>query len=189
MTFLNNRPNGENMLVKEKSKPRTREDQILMCYKAVFPVAASYVRRQGGSLEDTQEVFQQALVAFYERSQNVMFQPEQEDQAYLMGIFKNLWIKHRSHSQRFAHLDDFDLEDEKNPSVIKQKLVQYLKQSGERCMELLQSFYYEKLSMKQLAERFGYVSERSVTVQKYKCLEKVRNEVRQKSLQYEDFFE
>jgi hypothetical protein len=41
--------------------------------------------------------------------------------------------------------------------------------------------------MKQIAQRFGLSGERSAAVQKHKCLEKVRNTVKEKALTYEDF--
>jgi hypothetical protein len=56
-------------------------------------------------------------------------------------------------------------------------------------MELLQAFYYDKLPMNTIAGLFGFGGERSATVQKYKCLEKVRDIVKDKSLTYEDFLE
>jgi hypothetical protein len=56
-------------------------------------------------------------------------------------------------------------------------------------MELLSAFYYEKEDLQKLAQRFGFSGTRSATVQKFKCLEKVRETVKQKSLQYEDFME
>jgi hypothetical protein len=43
--------------------------------------------------------------------------------------------------------------------------------------------------MKQIAGLFGYSGERSVTVQKYKCLEKVRDTIKQNALHYEDFID
>jgi len=54
-------------------------------------------------------------------------------------------------------------------------------------MRLLNAFYYEKLNMDEIAIRFGFSGKRSATVQKFKCLGKVRQVVRRKSLQYEDF--
>ncbi len=56
-------------------------------------------------------------------------------------------------------------------------------------MELLKAFYYDDVPLKDLADSFGYSGVRSVTVQKHKCLEKVRESVKQKSLVYDDFME
>ncbi len=54
-------------------------------------------------------------------------------------------------------------------------------------MDMLQAFYYDKLNMREIAERFNLSGERSATVQKHKCLEKVREKVKEKSMTYEDF--
>ncbi|MOA63021.1 hypothetical protein D3C78_1886090 [compost metagenome] len=56
-------------------------------------------------------------------------------------------------------------------------------------MELLSAFYYERMDMKELGERFGFSGARSATAQKFKCLEKVKETVKQKSLRYEDILE
>lgn len=181
--------NGKTMHVVEQRPVQSRESVIRTCYENIFPVAAAYVRNRGGNLEEAKELFQDALVTYFEKLVNAQFEPEQHHDAYLMGIFKNHWLKYKTCTRSTMDLMDQDFVEEKESKVLKFKLLQFLRQSGQRCMDLLQAFYYEKIPMKELADRFGYRSERSVTVQKYKCLEKVRTEVKQKSQQYEDFFE
>ncbi len=56
-------------------------------------------------------------------------------------------------------------------------------------MELLKSFYYDQLPLADAATLFGFSGVRSATVQKYKCLEKVRESIKEKSLIYEDFLD
>jgi hypothetical protein len=56
-------------------------------------------------------------------------------------------------------------------------------------MELLKSFYYDGLPMKEIAVNFKFSGERSATAQKFKCLEKVREAVKKQSLQKTDFYE
>ena len=56
-------------------------------------------------------------------------------------------------------------------------------------MKLLKGFYYDQLPLTDIATAFGFSGVRSATVQKYKCLEKVRETIKQKALQYEDFME
>ncbi|MEM9337965.1 MAG: sigma-70 family RNA polymerase sigma factor [Bacteroidota bacterium] len=182
------------MLTLTQEKPRvqptqSRELRITQWYQDVFPMACAYLRKRGGDLEAARELFQEALIIFYEKLLEDDFQPEMNDQAYLMGIVKKCWLRQRARSKPVEGLEGVEPIQENEPTLIPQKLMRYLKQSGRRCMDLLQSFYYERISMKELSERFGYKSERSATVQKYKCLEKVRDEIKQKSVSYEDFFE
>jgi predicted DNA-binding protein YlxM (UPF0122 family) len=81
------------------------------------------------------------------------------------------------------------LPNDYDPTVNTNRLLKFIEQSGRKCMELLHTFYYEKVSMKEIAGRFGFVTERSATVQKFKCLEKVRDKIKEKSIAYEDFIE
>ncbi|MEP1096076.1 MAG: sigma-70 family RNA polymerase sigma factor [Cyclobacteriaceae bacterium] len=177
------------MLALEELSTCTRETAITKWYEEVFPLAAAYIQRRGGNLEEAKELFQEAIVLYYEKLMSGDVRHEVEDGAYLMGIVKKRWLKHRKQFGGNESLEHIDVTEERVQEPLTQKLLHYLKQSGERCMDLLQSFYYEKLTMKQMADRYGYTSERSATVQKYKCLEKVRDEIKQKSLSYEDFLD
>lgn len=177
------------MLAVEEVKTKTREETIIEWYQEVFPNATRYIQHNGGNLEEAREVFQDALVLYYEKSLDDQFQPEVGDKAYLMGIVKHQWLKHRRSRPNFEGLEHVEAIEEYPPAPRAQKLLNYLKQAGLKCMDLLQSFYYEQLTMKELAIRFGYSGERSATVQKYKCLEKVRDEIKQKSQRYEDFLD
>ncbi|MEM7107161.1 MAG: sigma-70 family RNA polymerase sigma factor [Bacteroidota bacterium] len=166
---------------------KTREETIITWYEEVFPLAAAHIHRNGGDLDAAKEIFQEAVVLYYEKLMHLNFQPESGDTAYLMGIVKNKWLKYCKKFSTQESLDYIEVAEESIQKPVKAKLLHYLKQAGEKCMDLLQSFYYEKLTMRQVADRFEYASERSATVQKFKCLEKVRYEVKRKSLSHEDF--
>jgi hypothetical protein len=43
------------------------------------------------------------------------------------------------------------------------------------------------LPLNEIADAYGYSGVRSATVQKFKCLEKVRETIKQKALTYDDF--
>jgi len=101
-----------------------------------------------------------------------------------------LWIKRYRENSLNIPLDgiDINLEDDgANPSG--HRLMYFLETAGKKCMELLKSFYYDQLPLSDIAEQFGFSGTRSATVQKYKCLEKVRETIKQKALAYEDFME
>lgn len=177
------------MLVIDTLKAHTRKATITQWYEEIFPVVAAYIQRRGGDIEDAKEIFQESVVLYYEKLQSGNFEPQAGDRAYLMGIAKKRWLKHCETTVEKESLEFVEITEENIPKPLKQKLLRYLERAGEKCMNLLQLFYYEKLTMKQVANQFGYTSERSATVQKYKCLEKVRDEIKRKSLSYEDFLD
>jgi DNA-directed RNA polymerase specialized sigma24 family protein len=176
------------MTVIDEVRTRSRSEIISEWYINVFPLVAAYVQRNGGDLHVAKEVFQEAIVLYYEKWNDSGFSPKTNDEAYLMGIARNQWHKHYSSQKRYEALAEIDMVEESEKELITQKVLHYLKLTGGKCMDILQAFYYEKIDMSQLAKRFGYRSVRSATVQKYKCLEKVRDNIKHKSLSYEDFF-
>ena len=69
------------------------------------------------------------------------------------------------------------------------RLLRFLEVAGKKCMDLLRAAYYKNQDMKKLAIALGYSNEHSVSVQKYKCIERVRKSIKERSLSYEDFME
>ncbi len=164
-----------------------REQQLLELYKTTFPMVARFISKRGGTFEQSKDVFHDALVVWYERNN----QPNPiatNASAYLFGIAKHLWYrKFAEANQNIPLQTDFQEMTEEEPSS--SRLLNLLETAGKKCLDLLRSFYYDKLSIAELASGYGFSSVRSATVQKYKCLEKVRETVKQKSMCYEDFFE
>ena len=168
-----------------------REKLFITLYKKAFPAVAKYVSKMGGTFDEAKDVFQDALVIYYEKLVIRSIALNTNEQAYLLGIAKHLWAKRFRenilHTTLDAHEDDFMEDEELQPSSV--KLLYYLETAGQKCMKILKAFYYDNLPVNKIAELFGYSGVRSATVQKYKCMEKVRETIKQKHLAYEDFVE
>jgi len=174
-----------------------REVWLTALYKKAFPLVVSHVCRMGGSFDDARDLFQDALVIYYEKSTQQELTLKHSDKAYLFGIARYLWNKRYKESLKQLSIDqlnaDFDEEigliDVAEQEISSSRLFKLLQTAGQKCMELLSAFYYEKLSMEKVSERFGFSGSRSATVQKFKCLEKIKETVKEKSLSYEDILE
>ncbi|MBC9797303.1 RNA polymerase sigma factor [Sinomicrobium weinanense] len=173
--------------------PGEREKLFLRLYKLSFPDVATYVRKRGGTLEDARDIFQDCLVVYYEKAVAPDAPAIRNEGAYLMGVAKKLWYRMYAEGNRFSEAagQNSISEDIAGVSLVgspaRENIADFLEQAGKKCMDMLKAFYYDKISMKEMAGHFGFRSVRSATVQKYKCLEKVRNKIREKSLHYEDF--
>lgn len=169
----------------------TRTEQFERFYLEAFPSACRFVKTMGGSLEDARDIFQDGLVLFYEKQIASGKHPIDNEKAYLLGICKYLWYqKHREQTKLVSMetLHEFEISSTKEAKV-SDALLNFLEKSGKKCMELLKAFYYDRLPMKDLAKQFGFSGERSATAQKYKCLEKVRDSIKERALRKEDFYE
>lgn len=166
-----------------------RERLFIDLYKSTFPNVAKYVSKMGGSFDEAKDIFQDALVIYYEKAASGSLSIITNEKAYLMGIAKHLWLKKHHADSKEVSIDEFDVESESEAQPSDNKILSFLQTAGKKCMDLLRSFYYDEVPLTEAAELFGFSGVRSATVQKYKCLEKVRETVKEKSLTYEDFLD
>lgn len=157
------------------------QDVLQELYEETFPVVAAFVSKMGGSAEDAKDIFHDALIIAFEKNSN--------NPAYIVGIAKHLWVRKFNRDRHLVDLDSSIEIPEEEVSPVIARLARLLESAGKSCLELLQSFYYEKQTAEEIADKFNYSSAHSATVQKHKCLQKVRSFVKTKSLGYESFVE
>jgi len=168
-----------------------REQLFISLYKKAFPAVAKYISKKGGNFDEAKDVFQDALVIYYEKVINGSIILNTNEQGYLMGIAKHLWAKKFKENIKNTALDGSDacFVEADDITLASAKLMHYLETTGQKCLDILRAFYYDNLPVTKIAEVFGYSGVRSATVQKYKCMEKVRETIKERSLAYEDFIE
>lgn len=163
-----------------------RERTFRSLYEKAFPSVARFVARKGGDLALAEDLFQDAMVLYFEKVVAEELQEAHNPQAYILGISRNLFFQHCKKNKPSLNLDSvtdsvLSANEDAAPLPDRHRLLDYLTTAGKKCLDLLQAFYYFKSPMKEIAKEFGYRSERSATVQKYKCLEKVRETVKKES--------
>jgi RNA polymerase sigma factor (sigma-70 family) len=180
----------QDLLIPESSIA-DRQKLFTALYEEAFPVLAKYISKMGGSFEEAKDVFQDALVIFYEKTQAGGFVIEVNDKSYLLGIAKHLYLKRYRLEKQTESIDAATtaLVDIEQPKPAAERLLRFLEAAGKKCMDMLQAYYYDKRPLTEIADSFGYSGVRSATVQKYKCLEKVRENIKQKALTYDNFLD
>jgi hypothetical protein len=167
-----------------------REQFFVELYYRVFPSVAKFVHSRSGSIDDAKDLFHDALILHYEKKlQGVSYQ---SDEAYLIGIVKHLWSRKFNEQGKVSFTNEealLAIPDDFEPEADTMSILHVLELSGKKCLKLLQDFYYHNKPLDLIKTGFGFSSVRSATVQKFKCLERVRDVVKTKSKRYEDFFE
>jgi len=170
--------------------PKEREQLFLELYEDVFPKVTRFVAHRGGSLQDSKDIFHDSLIIFYEKMVEDSLSIQLTNESYLIGIAKHLWIRKFNDDHKKVGLDEMEARISIPGDFFESsdnKLISILEVTGKKCLDLLRAFYYENLGLQHVKEMFGFSTVHSTSVQKHKCLEKMRNVIEQKSLQYEDF--
>ena len=164
---------------------RTRT--LTRLYQRTFPMVRRHVLERGGTTQDAKDVFQDALIVFYEKTVSSQLTLTSSVSTYLVGVCRHLWQQELTRRKRLplSELDEAHeqlsdtveaVEAEPAPALA---VLEYVAKLGEKCQRILLSFYYFQQPLEQIAAENNYASIRSATVQKFKCLERLRKAVRQ----------
>jgi RNA polymerase sigma factor (sigma-70 family) len=174
-------------------KKQVAAERITKIYERLFPAVARFVNSMDGSLADAKDIFHDALVIYFETAAQKGNQVHSSEEGYILGIAKHLWIRKHRRDKHKISMDDVEnsisIPDDYFSTPSNKRLLTVLERAGKKCMDLLRAFYFRGLTIKKLARSLGYANEHSASVQKYKCLEKVKNLVKTKKLAYDDFME
>jgi DNA-directed RNA polymerase specialized sigma24 family protein len=157
--------------------------ELDLLYRSAFPKVAAMVRRYGGDLDTAKDLFHDALLIFLEKVDLGIVQVS--DEAYVMGIARNLWRREARKAPRAALPDDVQAAEERTEPT--QSIWSFLRGAGKKCMQLLTAYYAGGQTMAEIADTFDYSSAHSATVQKYKCLERVREQLKSSEVHAEVF--
>jgi RNA polymerase sigma factor (sigma-70 family) len=165
-----------------------KTDKALAALYRYFPMVYKLIRSKGGSKQDAEDIFQEALMVLCRKVTTTDFHLTAQLSTYLFSVCRFLWkdeLKKRKHYS----IADFDtglslveeedlhttVEDEGRAKLAEKVLMDL----GERCRELLLLFYQSGMALKEIARRMGYSSENTAKNQKYKCLEGAKNKLKE----------
>jgi RNA polymerase sigma factor (sigma-70 family) len=159
---------------------------FLKLYKN-YPQVEKLILSKGGSKEDAKDIFQEALIIFYEKVCNTEFKLTSAIGTYLYSVCRFLWkdeLIKRKGKQAVAISFELTSEEEsefqeaiEREEKFKQ-IEDVLSQIGEKCLQILKLFYYDGMKMKAIASKVGLKSEKIAKNQKYKCLERAKLKVK-----------
>jgi RNA polymerase sigma factor (sigma-70 family) len=181
MQELNNYSDSELLLLFREGKGI--DSALRYAYREYFEMLSIYVRQHSGTLEDSEDVFQEVIVTFINLVQQDKFRGESSIKTFLFALNRNIWLnelKKRTRSQ--VREIKFETAKEKQEMDIshyisaregRQQVIATINRLDEVCREILLAFYYENLPMKQILDRLNYENEQVVRNKKYKCLKKL----------------
>ena len=155
---------------------------------AYLPVVKKFIQKNNGTKQEAEDVFQEGLVIFCKKLPDANFELRCSINTYLYSVCKLLWLdelkkKNKQIKNDFLPLEDKYLSEEINTDIENDKSIKTAQEAvlmlGEKCRELLQLFYFKKMSMAQIAIQLGFKTEKVAKNQKYRCIEKAKENLKQ----------
>lgn len=172
---------NEQALLKGLASNETKAIETL--YKDNFGMVQTYILQNNGSYDDARDIFQEAMIALYEKAQSDSFVLTCQIKTYVYSICRRLWLKRLQQMGRYAQpVDNLEetvgveeeIEEHEKRNAAFAIMDRAMGSLGEPCKSLLEGYYIQKKDMQQLAEMFGYTNADNAKNQKYKCLMRLK---------------
>ncbi len=163
---------------------RSDDRALSIIYKKHYSMVQYFVTRNSGREEDAQDIFQIGVVVLYEKIKAGDFNEKSSVKTYLYSICRNQWLKQVRNKPSFISIIEtehgipIEITDEQGDLTIAQNvLTKQLAKLDERCRKILVSYYYEQLSMDDIAHSMGYTNADNAKTQKYRCIQRLKEMV------------
>lgn len=164
-------------------------------YKLHYKMIENLVINHRGSFEDAKNIYQESVLCLFEKIRTgILDRRESSLQTLLYSIaFKklNFYLKHNQGTpitsvKEYLHTDE--IEPNYDTEQKHQCVAEALEKVNILGVKIIYSFYVEKMSLKNMARRFGYGNEKSMNKTKADCMKAARNNlmiINQKAYEYE----
>lgn len=146
-------------------------------------MAVNLICSNSGTEQEAKDIYQEAVIAFYERAQQPGFELTCKIKTYLYAVCRRLWLKRLAEKKRFSisipETETFQgVDAEMDAAEVGEANFKRMSESlhalGEPCKSIIEDFYIHNFSMEIISEKFGYTSADNAKNQKYKCLQRLR---------------
>lgn len=146
-------------------------------YHKYYRMMVNIITKNNGTEDEAKDVYQDALINFWQKARKPEFVLTSKISTYIYSVCYNLWLKelerkgrHTTEESNAKELPDYDEKE-------KIKLVENcLNELGETCKKILTLYYFDDMSMEDIANELGFANADTAKTKKYKCkneLEKI----------------
>jgi RNA polymerase sigma factor (sigma-70 family) len=148
-------------------------------YKKHYRMMVKMIMRNSGTEEEAKDIFQDALIVFWEKVVNDRLVLTSKISTYLYSVCQNLWRKELDRKARLS-MEFVDRPDHVDPDKTERIAIinQCINGLGETCKRILQLYYFDKLSMNDIAEKMGFANSDTAKTKKYKCKQELDQKVK-----------
>ena len=150
------------------------EKALEVLYKKYYRMMTKLVISNSGTEEEAKDIYQEALVVFWQKAVSGNLVLTSKISTCVYSICQNLWRKELDRKKRLSNEEKDGVEytnyDAKERARIIQECINDL---GDTCRNVLMYYYFDGLSMQDIADKLGFANTNTAKTKKYKCKKKL----------------
>ena len=158
-------------------------------YKKHYRMMLKIVLKNNGTEQEAQDIYQEALIAFWQKAVSGKLVLTSKISTYLYSICNNLWLKELDRKSRLLNeehdgVDSQRFEENENYQIV----LSCINELGDACKSILTYYYFDGLSMADIAARMEFANTDTAKTKKYKCKKRLDNLIKERYTRT-DFFD
>ena len=150
------------------------EAAVEYLYKKHYRMMTRIVLNNNGSEDEANDVYQDALLAFWQKAiaGNLVF--TSRISTYLYSVCVNLWRKELDRKGKFAESDKEEYTYQEFDKRERARIInECISELGDTCQKILTYHYFDGLPMNEIAKKLGLANTDTAKTKKYKCKKKL----------------
>jgi RNA polymerase sigma factor (sigma-70 family) len=170
---------------------RNQDDKVLnYLYDNYYQTVKNHVVKNSGSVEDVSDVFQETIIALYQKISENNFTLTSDLKGYFFGIARNIWSTELRGKRRTEQLTiDLPEEEEETIDPMFQKIMtRAFNKLKPDCQNIL-TLFYDGFSYEEIAVKMKLKNETYARRKKYLCKEALMEIIKEdpEYLEYQRF--
>jgi RNA polymerase sigma factor (sigma-70 family) len=150
------------------------EKALEYLYKKYYRMMTKMVISNSGTEDEAKDIFQDALVVFWQKARSGNLVMTAKISTYIYSVCQNLWRKELDRKKRLSNEEKDSPVSQDMDTPEKEKIIaKCLDQLGETCRKVLMYYYFDDMSMQDIADKLGFANTDTAKTKKYKCKQKL----------------
>lgn len=146
------------------------ESALDFLYKKNYKMMVNMIIKNNGTEEEAKDIYQEALLAFWQKAASGKLEMTSKISTFIYSICQNLWRKELDRKSRLRNEEKDGVVVDTRDAEERASLINLcLNELGETCKKILFYFYYDDLSMEDIADKMGFANADTAKTKKYKC--------------------
>lgn len=146
------------------------ESALDYLYKKNYKMMTRMVLNNNGTEEEAKDIYQESVIIFWQKAMKPDFVLTSKISTFIYSICQNLWRKELERKARLSsEMKDgkqYNTFDKEEREAIVHKCINSL---GDTCSKVLMFYYFDGMSMNDIAKKMGFANSDTAKTKKYKC--------------------
>jgi len=150
------------------------EQALEIVYQKNYRMMVRVVTSNNGTEDEARDVYQEAVVVFWQKAISGDLVLTSKMSTYIYSICLNLWRKELDRKKRYSNEEKDSAEVQNQDKEERARIIrESIDKLDDTCRKVLSYYYFDGMSMQDIADKIGFANTDTAKTKKYKCKKKL----------------